>query len=78
MSETCLELERLEQDSVWVTQNYDSLRKYQGKVVAIKNKAIIAVSDNIETLLKNLELKNENPACLLLESIPPKNVLFIL
>lgn len=71
------DLERLEADSAWVTQHYDRLEKYQGKVVAIKNKGIIAVSENLETLLEELE-KKEKPACLLLEAIPPKNVSFIL
>jgi hypothetical protein len=72
------DLERLEEDSAWVTQHYESLKKYQGKVVAVKNKDIIAVSENLDTLLEELEKKKENPACLLLEAIPPKNVSFIL
>jgi hypothetical protein len=77
MEEKC-EQERLEQDSAWVTENYENLRKYEGKVVAVKNKTIIAVSESLEDLLKNLEEKKENTACLLLEAIPPKNVSFIL
>lgn len=72
------ELQRLEEDSTWVTQHYDSLRKYEGKVVAVKNRKIIAVSESLEKLLKDLEQKKENTACLLLEAIPPKNVSFIL
>jgi ribosome maturation factor RimP len=72
------DLERLEEDSAWVTQHYDSLKKYQGKIVAVKNKDIIAVSENLDTLLVELEKKKEKPACLLLEAIPPKNVSFIL
>lgn len=72
------DIQRLEEDSEWVTQHYDNLKKYEGKVIAIKNKSIIAVSDNLEKLLKDLEGRNENPACLLLEAIPPKNVSFIL
>ncbi len=72
------DLERLEEDSAWVTQHYESLKKYQGKVVAVKNKDIIAVSENLDTLLEELEKKKDNPACLLLEAIPPKNVSFIL
>jgi len=78
MTNGCVELGILEQDSLWVTQNYALLKKYQGKVIAIKNKGVIAVSDDIETLLKHLEDKKENPACLLLEAIPPKDVSFIL
>lgn len=78
MKEKPADLERLEKDSVWVTEQYDSLKKYEGKVIAVKNQTIIAVSDNLEKLLKDLEEKKENSACLLLEAIPPKNVLFIL
>ena len=78
MKEKPADLERLEKDSVWVTEQYDSLRKYEGKVIAVKNQTIIAVSDNLEKLLKDLEKKKENSACLLLEAIPPKNVSFIL
>ena len=54
------------------------MKKYEGKVIAVKNQTIIAVSDNLEKLLKDLEKKKENSACLLLEAIPPKNVSFIL
>jgi hypothetical protein len=72
------EVERFEEDSAWVTEHYENLRKYEGKVVAVKNKAIIGVSDSIEELLKELETRKENTSCLLLEAIPPKNVSFIL
>jgi hypothetical protein len=78
MKEKLADLERLEKDSVWVTEHYDNLKKYEGQVVAVKGETIIAVSENLEALLKDLEKKNENPACLLLEAIPPKNVSFIL
>lgn len=78
MKEKSEELTRLEEDSVWVTKNYENLKKYQGKVIAVKNKSIIAVSEDVETLIENLDKKNENTACLLLEAIPPKGVSFIL
>jgi hypothetical protein len=78
MKEKSEEVERLEEDSAWVTQHYEKLRKYEGKVVAVKNKTIIAVSESIEGLLKELEAKKENTAWLLLEAIPPKDVSFIL
>jgi hypothetical protein len=72
------EIERFEEDSAWVTQHYENLRKYEGKVVAVKNRAIISISESVEDLLKELEAKKENAACLLIEAIPPKNVSFIL
>jgi len=68
----------LDNDSQWVTENYDKLRKYEGKVIAIKNQKIIQVSDTLEHLLKKLEEKKENSAFLLIEAIPPKGVSFIL
>jgi len=68
----------LDNDSQWITENYDKLRKYEGKVIAVKNKKIIQVSDTLEQLLKKLEEKKENSAFLLIEAIPPKGVSFIL
>jgi len=47
----------LDNDSQWVTENYDKLRKYEGKVIAVKNQKIIEVSDTLEHLLKKLEEK---------------------
>ena len=71
-------LERLDQDSIWLNEHYDDFRKYEGKVIAIKNQKIIQVSDTLEHLLKKLEEKKENSAFLLIEAIPPKGVSFIL
>jgi len=71
-------LEILDEDSKWVTENYEELRKYEGKVIAIKNKQIIDVSDTLENIMKKLEDKKENSAFLLIEAIPPKSVSFIL
>lgn len=71
-------LEMLDNDSQWVTENYDKLRKYEGKVIAIKNKKIIDISDTLENLLKKLEKRKENSSFLLIEAIPPKGVSFIL
>ena len=71
-------LERLDQDSIWLNAHYDDFQKYQGKVIAIKGKQIIAVQDNMEALLEELTKKNENPAFLLIEAVPPENIAFIL
>ena len=71
-------LERLDQDSIWLNEHYDDFQKYQGKVIAIKGKQIIAVQDNMEALLEELTKKNENPALLLIEAVPPENIAFIL
>jgi len=77
--ETDLEmLEALEADSKWVTDHYDDLKKYENKVIAIKNRKVIGVSDRLDKLLKELEDKKENTAFLLIEAIPPKDASFIL
>ena len=73
---TCLE--KLDEDSVWLNENYDAFQKYQGKVIAIKNKQIIAMRDTLEELLEELEKKKEDPAFLLIQAIPPENIAFIL
>jgi len=76
VSETEL-LERLIEDSKWISENYEELRKYEGKVIAVKNKRIILASESILDLLNELE-KKENAAYILVEAIPPKNASFIL
>lgn len=71
-------LEKLDQDSIWLNEHYYDLQKYRGKVIAIKEKQIIAVQDSLEALLEELEKKNEDPAFLLIEAIPPEDIAFIL
>jgi len=67
----------LDNDSQWITENYDKLRKYEGKVIAVKNQKIIEVSDTLQDLLKKLEGRKENSAFLLIEAIPPKSASLI-
>lgn len=71
-------LQSLENDCGWVSENYDKLQKYQGKVVAVKERNIIAVEENMDMLLQKLEKLKENPAFLLIEAIPRRNVALIL
>lgn len=71
-------LKMLDEDSKWITENYEALKKYEGKVIAIKNKRVIRVSDDLQKLLEELEADREDAAFLLIEAIPPKNVSFIL
>ena len=71
-------LEMLGKDSEWVTEHYDELRKHEGKVIAIKNKKIISVSESLEKLLIELEDRKEDTAFILIEAIPPKSASFIL
>jgi len=71
-------LEKLDQDSIWLNTHYDDFQKYQGKVIAVKERQIIAVQDSMEALLEELKGKNLDPAFLLIQSIPPRNIAFIL
>lgn len=71
-------LENLEKDSEWITVHYDELRKHENKVVAVRNRKIIFVSENLEELLTELEDRKENTAFVLIAAIPPKDASFIL
>jgi len=71
-------LEKLDQESIWLNEHYDELQRFQGKVIAVKEGKIIAVQESLEELLEDLERKNEDPAFLLIQAIPPENIAFIL
>jgi len=72
-------LEKAVEDSEWVSKKYDELiKKYEGKVFAVKNGKVIEDAATVEELCKKLEAKKEDMAFLLIESIPPKNASFIL
>ena len=72
-------LEKAAEDSEWVSKKYDELiKKYEGKVFAVKNGKVIEDAATVEELCKKLEAKKEDTAFLLIESIPPKNASFIL
>lgn len=71
--------ERIEEDSQWLNDNFDTLKKeLEGKVFAVKERRIIAAEDNIVILIKKLTEMGENPEEILIESIPPPEVGFIL
>jgi len=68
-----------EEDSKWFSEKYDDLRqKFEGKVVAVKNKNIIGDAESVEELLDMVQKKGEDTAYLLIETIPAKDVSFIL
>jgi len=67
-----------EEDAQWLCANYDTLREYEGKVVVIKNKQIILAAESIEEAVKELKKRGEDAAFLLITSIPPKDLSFIL
>lgn len=72
-------LRQLEEDSRWIGKNIKRLRReFEGKVFAVKKKQVIASDDNIVFLLEQLEKLGVNAEDILIESIPPRNVAFIL
>lgn len=73
-------LETFEEDSKWFYENMNSLRKMNlsGKFVAIKDKKIIAEGDNLQTVVRSVEKKGENPAFVLIEFIYPEGVVILL
>ncbi|MCD6248128.1 MAG: hypothetical protein J7J17_01560 [Hadesarchaea archaeon] len=72
-------LKNLEESNKWVSENYDNLRKkFEGKVLAIKNKEVVHEAETVESLLDELKKRGEDPAFLLMETIPSRDVSFIL
>jgi SepF-like predicted cell division protein (DUF552 family) len=72
-------LEETEKSRAWISKNYDQLRnKFQGKVFAVKNERVVATSESVTKLVEEVKRKGEDPALMLMGSIPPKGVVFIL
>jgi hypothetical protein len=72
-------LKKSEGDSKWVSDEYDKLRtKYEGKVFAVKNKTVLSHADTVEELVEKLENMGEDVGFLLIETIPRKDLSFIL
>jgi len=68
-----------EEDSKWFSEKYEQLQtKYEGRVVAIRNKDVVGDADSVEGLLDVVQKKGEDIAYILIETIPGKDVSFIL
>lgn len=68
-----------EADNEWISKNYAELKKkYEGKAFAVKNKKIVHDAETVGDLLNGLKKEHKDTAFLLVETIPPKNVSFIL
>ncbi|MCW4034246.1 MAG: hypothetical protein NWF03_02650 [Candidatus Bathyarchaeota archaeon] len=71
--------ESFEDNLDWFTEHYDELEKnYGNKVLAIKNRKVIAVSASLEKLLDELRNRQEDISSIYMGSIPPKGMAFIL
>lgn len=73
-------LDEFEEDSRWFYKNINLLRKegFTGKFVAIKNKSIIAGDKELDIVIKTLEERGEDPACIIIEFVYPKEAVILL
>ncbi len=79
MSEEEPNLKFVETESRWVSDNLEQLKaQYEGQVFAIRGKQVIASSDSIVLLVQQLQEMGENLEETVIESIPPRNLAFIL
>lgn len=79
MTATLQLLQESEENLNWFQDNFVEIQeKYPNKIIAIKNKRIVASAANIEELIKLLHEKNIDDSEVLLEQIPPKNEIRIL
>jgi len=68
-----------EEDSKWFSEKYEQLQtKYEGRVLGIKNKTVVGDAESVEELLNTVQKKGEDTAYMLIETIPGKDVSFIL
>ncbi|MBS3098706.1 hypothetical protein J4462_00680 [Candidatus Pacearchaeota archaeon] len=73
-------LESFQKDSGWFYENYSYLRdkSLTGKFVAVKNKIVIAYSENLDVLIKLVEQQGENPSYVLIEFVYPEETVVLL
>jgi hypothetical protein len=66
-------LERVSSDNEWFQRNYEELKAdFKNEFVAVKDKQIIAHSDDFNSVLKNLEERGEDPALILIDFVTKK------
>ena len=63
----------------YMQKNFDELaKKFEDKLIAITEEKIIASSDTIEDLIKQIEEKGMNPVEVYITSFPSKDFIWIL
>lgn len=71
-------LKQSKDDLNWFLDNFDKLREnYESKVLAIKNKEVVAAENNIHELLSKLEGKGIPQEEVLIKQIKPKDEITI-
>ena len=72
-------LENAEEDLDWYSNNYENLQeKFSNKIVAIKEKRVVASANNIKGLLEELKIEVIDESEVLIEVIYPRNEIIIL
>ena len=71
-------LKQSQEDLKWFVNNFEELRENYGhKVLAVKNKRVVATGDNMQGLLSKLEEKGIPQESVLIKQIRPKNEITI-
>jgi hypothetical protein len=71
-------LEKGLKNSDWVQRNFDELaKKYEGKLIAVEDEEVIAASDTMEDLIRQIESKGKNPAETFVTSFPPSDSIWV-
>ena len=72
-------LNKSEENLEWLHSNYSQVQnQFVNKIVAIKDKKIVAAAQTTEELLKNLKNEGINESEVLIEVISPKDEIVIL
>ena len=65
--------------SNWLAENFESVRKkFEGKFIALKGEDIIGSSESYPQLKETLEKKHIDSATVLIDFIPPKDLILFL
>ncbi len=79
MKEELKILEEFEKDSKWLADNYGKVKeKYVNKFIAVKNKQVIDNDDDFHKLIKRLRDKGEDLRRVVIEFVPPEDVVLVL
>ena len=71
--------DEFEKSSKWLAENFESVRqRFEGKFVALKGEKIIVSSESYLQLKETLEKENIDLATVLIDFIPPKNLILFL
>jgi intergrase/recombinase len=67
------------EDAKYVDEHFEKFsREHEGKIIAVKNKRIIASADTIEELIEKVKAKKSDPRTVYVTSFPPKGLIFVL